>query len=275
MRKSLFNVKLEYWDRNTPSNSPEAPGTNKKFWKDRVHWEELSKSVRLTGGVLARPISGKDDMRRPCNKKDAPAKHRGIWRNIYKLNNSDKITFSTPIEAKVMLAPTSTRSEEREFVVDSGAWLHMLSKKDLSSEEVDTVKSSRTPTMVLTTNGDVHTHEDAQVFFHDLNLFVTVQLLEETPAGLSLGKTLRRPRIFLWVGQRSKATIDQRREDNCMQNRQLRTSCCSKVIHQFWKQLVGNIDTAGFVVNKSSSRAKWRTSSTIVVRITLWDPKPE
>ena len=26
----------------------------------------------------------------------------------------------------------------------------------------------------------------------------------------------------------------------------------SRVIHQYWKQFVGNIDTAGFVVNKSS-----------------------
>ena len=32
-------------------------------------------------------------------------------------------------------------------------------------------------------------------------------------------QALRRPRILLWVGQRSKATIDQRREDYYQQNR--------------------------------------------------------
>ena len=43
--------------------------------------------------------------------------------------------------------------------------------------------------MVLSTNGEVHTNEEAQVFVHDLkNLFVTVQLLEETPNVLQLGK---------------------------------------------------------------------------------------
>ena len=42
--------------------------------------------------------------------------------------------------------------------------------------------------MMLTANGEVHTHEEAQVFVHDLNQFVTVQVLEETPAVLSLGK---------------------------------------------------------------------------------------
>ena len=31
-------------------------------------------------------------------------------------------------------------------------------------------------------------YEEAQVYVHDLNLFVTVQLLKETPAVLSLGK---------------------------------------------------------------------------------------
>ena len=53
-----------------------------------------------------------------------------------------------------------------------------------------TLKRSRTPTEVLTANGEVQTHEEAQVFVHDLNQFVTVQLLEETsaPAVLSLGK---------------------------------------------------------------------------------------
>ena len=42
--------------------------------------------------------------------------------------------------------------------------------------------------MVLTARGEVHTNEEAQVNVHDLNLFVTVQLLEETPAVLSFGK---------------------------------------------------------------------------------------
>ena len=109
-----------------------------------------------------------------------------------------------------MAAPTSTRPEEREFVVDSGGPMHMMSKKEISSEEMDTVKRSRTPTVVLTANGEVHTHEKAQVFVHDLNLFVTVQLLEETP--------LRRPRIPQCVGQRSKATTDQRREEYYLQD---------------------------------------------------------
>ena len=66
--------------------------------------------------------------------------------------------------------------------------MHMVSEKDSSSDEVDTLRKSRNPRVVLTANGEVHTHEAAQVFVHDHHLFVTVQLLEETPPVLSFGK---------------------------------------------------------------------------------------
>ena len=65
---------------------------------------------------------------------------------------------------------------------------HDEQKKKLSAEEMGTVERSRYPTVVLTANGEVHTHEEAQVFVHDLSQFVTMQLLEQTPAVLSLGK---------------------------------------------------------------------------------------
>ena len=83
---------------------------------------------------------------------------------------------------------------------------------------MDTVNRSRTPTVVLIAIGEVQTHEEAQVFVHDLNQFVTVQLLEETLAVLSHRQGLRRPRILHWVGQWSKATIDQRREEYFLQD---------------------------------------------------------
>ena len=85
--------------------------------------------------------------------------------------------------------------------------MHMMSKKELSSEEMD-VKRSRTATVVLTVNGRVHTHEEAQVFVHDLNLFVTVQLLGETLAVLSLGKLCEdHGHSYEWVsGQKPRLT---------------------------------------------------------------------
>ena len=66
--------------------------------------------------------------------------------------------------------------------------MHMLSKKVLSSAEMDTLRGSRLLTTVVTANVEVQTDEEAQVYVHDLDLFVTVQLLDDTPSVLSLGK---------------------------------------------------------------------------------------
>ena len=52
--KNVFYVNTENLDQNTPSNSPRAPDTKSKFGKERVHREELSKSVNLMSVVLAR-----------------------------------------------------------------------------------------------------------------------------------------------------------------------------------------------------------------------------
>ena len=147
--RNLFHVKKENWDQNTPSNSPRAPGTESKFRKETVHREVLSQSVRLMSVVRARQNSRTDHMRRPRTKNDAPAKQRGIGENIFKLKNSDKAAFHVPGEVKGMSTPVSSkRPEEREFLVDSGASMHMMSKNESSSQELWTVDRSRTPAVV-------------------------------------------------------------------------------------------------------------------------------
>ena len=124
--------------------------------------------------------------RKPCNKKDAPAEKHGTWRQLSGCSKKeDKATFYSFTEARVILAPSSKKPEEREFVVDFGAPMHMLSTKDLSSGELETLRKSRNPTTVLTANGEVQRNEEALVHVHDLDLFVT---LDNTPAFLSLGK---------------------------------------------------------------------------------------
>ena len=63
--------------------------------------------------------------------------------------------------------------------------MHVLNKNDLNSADMETLRRSRTPTTVVTADGEVPTSEEAQVHVHDLDLFVTVQLLDDTPAVLS------------------------------------------------------------------------------------------
>ena len=60
-------------------------------------------------------------------------------------------------------APSTNKPEEREFVVDSGASMHMISKKDLNSAELETVTTSRSPTTVITTNGKCRRMKKQQI----------------------------------------------------------------------------------------------------------------
>ena len=87
-----------------------------------------------------------------------------------------------------MPAASSKEPEERKFVVDSGASMHMVSKKDFNSAELETVRISRSPTTVMTANGEMQTREEATENVKELDLFVTVMLLEEIVGVLSLGK---------------------------------------------------------------------------------------
>ena len=66
-------------------------------------------------------------------------------KSVHKLTNTNKATLYSPIEARATPAPTSTPTEEREFVVDSGASMRMLSKKVLSSDEMENLRRPGTP----------------------------------------------------------------------------------------------------------------------------------
>ena len=61
-------------------------------------------------------------------------------------------------------------------------------KKDLNFAELETVTTSRSPTTVITDNGEVQTNEEATVYVRELGIFLTMKVLEDTPAVLSLGK---------------------------------------------------------------------------------------
>ena len=44
----------------------------------------------------------------------------------------------------------------------------MISKKDLSNAEMDTLTKSCSPTIVITANGEVQAHEEATVYVKEL-----------------------------------------------------------------------------------------------------------
>ena len=108
-----------------------------------------------------------------------------LAKHVLKLKEQERATFFSPSENRCL--PVSTlEPEEREFVVDSGASMHMISKKDLSDAEMDTLTKSCSPTIVTTANGEVQTHEEATVYVKELDIFLTMKVIENTPAVLSL-----------------------------------------------------------------------------------------
>ena len=66
--------------------------------------------------------------------------------------------------------------------------MHMISKKDLSDAELESVTTSKSPMIVITANGEVQTHEEAIEHVKELDIFLTMKVLDNTPAVLSLGK---------------------------------------------------------------------------------------
>ena len=110
-----------------------------------------------------------------------------LAKNVFSLKEHERAAFFSSPEKRCLPAST-LKLEEREFVVDSGASMHMIRKKDLSEAEMETLTKSCSPTIVITANGEVQTYEEAIVYVKELDIFLTLKVLENTLAVLSLGK---------------------------------------------------------------------------------------
>ena len=131
--------------------------------------------------------------------------------------------------------------------------MHMLNKNDLSSGELETLRRFRNPRTVVTANGEVQMKEEASVYVHDLNLFVTVQLLEDTLA-LSSGKLCEEHEYTCeWAsGEKPHPTEDG--ENISMQDGKFRACCCPGIVVKLQRKLVLYIVGAGFIKFIESSK---------------------
>ena len=91
-----------------------------------------------------------------------------VAKNVLKFKEHERATFFSLSENRCLPAST-LKPEEREFVVDSGASMHMISKKDLSDAEMEILTKSCSPTIVTTAIGEVQTHEEAIVYVKELD----------------------------------------------------------------------------------------------------------
>ena len=143
------------------------------------------------------------------------------------------IFFSSPENR--CLPASNLKPEVREFVVDSGASMHIVSKKDLSDADMDILTKSCSPTIVITANGEVQTHEEATVYVKALGIFLTMKVLENTPAVLSLGKLCdENGYSYEWINGQKPHLIKKRDSDSLLHG-ELRSYCGSMLVKPvFW-----------------------------------------
>ena len=149
----------------------ESRGTNSKGTIHQV-WTKRCASIREKKG----PSLGKINVKAPHQRSPhamkfedrsheeterqqrcARSKAWNLAKNMYKLKEKDKALFYFPEDEWVLPAASTKEPEEREFVVDSGASMHIVRKKDFNSSELETMRTSRSPTTVMTANGEVQT----------------------------------------------------------------------------------------------------------------------
>ena len=190
----------------------------------------------------------------------------------------NKATFHSPAEECVLPAASTKEPKEREFPVDWGASVHMVSKRDLNSAELETMRTSRSPTTVMTANDEVQTIEEATVFVKELDLFVTVMLLEETPAVLSLGKLCEdHGYTYHWTSENHISP--KKGQENRLQHIQLCTIRSPWFIYEFLYNAhtyYSIIFITGFCVwrkqihRKSSTRKKWKYEWRVTGQLLAW-----
>ena len=148
--------------------------------------------------------------------------------------------------------------EDGEFAVDSGPCVHLVSKRDLNFAEVETMRISKKPTTVMTANGEVQTREEATVYVKELDLFVNVVLLQQTPAVLSLGKLCEdHGYTYHWTSGQ-KPHLTKKWQTNQLQYIELRTIRCPWPVEELYFIFICFFDIiiAGYCGQhgKSSSR---------------------
>ena len=141
-----------------------SAGHTMKFSGRNWYDTKIREGKGQSGGIVQK---GEPHERHPCassfeertpeetsRREDCASKAAwNLARKVYKLKAEDKATFCSPVEKKPP-GPVSRNTEDRMFVVNSGASKHMLSKRDLSSDVMDTLRRSRNPITVLTATGE-------------------------------------------------------------------------------------------------------------------------
>ena len=116
----------------------------------------------------------------------------------------------------------------------------MISKKDLSDAELETLTTSKNPKTVKTANGEVQTREEATVYVKEMDIFLTMKVLEDTRVVLSPGKLCdEHGYSYEWINGHEPHLIKKRYSDT-VQHGELRSDRGSWFVKEFFLKLAFN-----------------------------------
>ena len=103
---------------------------------------------------------------------------------------------------------------------------------------METLTKSCSPTIVMTANGEVQTHEEATVHVKELDIFLTMKVLEEYASSLIARKAfaMNTDNSYEWINGQKPHHI-KKRYSNTVQHGELRSDRGSWLISEFFLQL--------------------------------------
>ena len=197
-----------------------------------------------------------DLRRRPKDRSDVPAETRGdLPRISLSSKEREKLHSFRLLMSGVCRPHPQKKTEEREFVVDSGASTHMSSRKDLNSAELETVGVSKGPTTVVTANGEVLTKRWANSVCQRIG-FIRDSEASRRYTGCSITrKTLRRSRVLFPLDQWSETTSHQKWQTDRMHHGEQRTIRYPWSIDKFFKLIFTYISNIFIARSRNSHEA--------------------
>ena len=158
-----------------------------------------------------------------------------------RVHSLDRTSSQPPGSAKCTSVGFGTRVSSSDFCLQS--FDAHAEQKGCKLRRSETLRKSRNPTTVVTASKEVHTNEEAKLSVRDLDLFVTVRLLDDTRAVLSLGKLCEEHGYSYEWASGQKPHLTKRKKNLCQMELESGTSAresrcrweahCGKIAHHY------------------------------------------
>ena len=201
----------------TVSRSSDWPASQSDLWTNRRR--------KVQPGELYNKADKAVEMRMLCRTSNSEVVRillKQTWNLLARGHGTCTRTYTKPKETCVQACEQITRPpnkttqeqvvasrsncehEDREFMMDSGASLHMMSENEVTHLVVKKIPSedANEPTVITTASGKAESTEEAAVRADDLDVFVTMMLLERFTSSAVSWFTMRKKRTTPVNGKR-------------------------------------------------------------------------